>query len=369
MTFTSHRRRSFLLAIVLIAIGSQGRADEQKPASALAQDRVIAGSPSDYMEARYIVLRGSNEEIGRALAFLARKHHGLAPVPSKDPLRTRAQRHYLEKHAPNLFERMKGAAAFFDKRVDDDSLDFAGLWYVPFTFGCSVVYYPPTTTASGAGILSRNLDFSTGTLRGTKPTAGQPAALGRPYVVEIHPNRGYASLALCCCDLLSGVMDGVNSEGLTVTCLADDELHSKFRMEPAGNNPVGLGSLQMLRHLLDTCATAQEAKEALFASKQYYEFLSLHYLIADRQGNAFVWEYSQAHNREYIIETPGKPLVSTNFCLHRHLRDSAPPTPENAKKICSRYCALSQAVRERPSGWSAESIKQSHLAADPSLLP
>src|SRR5262249_33869737 len=154
-------------------------------------------------------------------------------------------------------------------------------------------------TADGYGILSRDYDFTTGTMRGTRPRRGELAATARPYLIEMHPDKGYASLAMHAYDLLSGTLDGINSEGLTVALLADDELHSKYPMEPALDGGVGLGVLQMQRHLLDTCANVDDAKAALLSSKQYYEFLSVHYLIADRHGNAFVWEHSQAHNREY----------------------------------------------------------------------
>ena len=43
-----------------------------------------------------------------------------------------------------------------------------------------------------------------------------------------------------------------------------------------------------------------------------------HFLVADRSGHSFVWEYSRGHNREHIVEshTPG-PLVCTNHLLHR----------------------------------------------------
>ena len=49
----------------------------------------------------------------------------------------------------------------------------------------------------------------------------------------------------------------------------------------------------MLRMLLDTCATVAQAKEALLMTKQYYYAVPVHYLIADRHGEAFVWECSQ----------------------------------------------------------------------------
>src|SRR4029077_4664142 len=178
----------------------------------------------------------------------------------------------------------------------------------------------------------------------------------RPYVIEMYPDRGYPSIALYSYDLLSGVLDGINSEGLTVALLADDELARKYRMEPAGPDSAGLGVLQVLRLLLDTCATVQEAKEALLSTKQYYEFIQVHYLIADRHGQSFVWEYSQAHNREYIIENPDKPLVTTNFSLHPHLGGASPPSSDKAKAVYPRYCLLADFIEKNQGKLTVETI-------------
>ena len=45
-----------------------------------------------------------------------------------------------------------------------------------------------------------------------------PIACSRPYVVELYPDSGYATLAVVCFDLM-GVVDGINSEGLTIALL------------------------------------------------------------------------------------------------------------------------------------------------------
>jgi hypothetical protein len=213
-------------------------------------------------------------------------------------------------------------------------------------------------------VVSRNYDFSTGTLAGTKPPAGELPATARPYILELHPDRGHASLAICSYDLLSGVLDGINDAGLTVALLADDELMSKFPMEPAGQGAVGLGALQVLRFLLDTCGTVEEAKEALLLTKQFYEFVPVHYLVADGQGKSFVWEYSQAHNREYVIENPGKPLITTNFSLHRYREGWKPPSPEKVQKVCPRYCALAERIASQPGKLSVDFIKECHRQVD-----
>jgi hypothetical protein len=354
------------LALGLLALPASGPAQEKAAGpKAVRQERVVAGGPKDFLEVRHVVLKGSNEAIGHALADVARERFSVKAAPSADRLRTRAQRRYLEKNYPIFLDRMRGVAAAFGKPLDDDAWDFSGLPYLLFPPpGCSVVYYPPGVTAGGHGVVSRNYDFTTGTIMGTQPAPGQLPATARPYVIEMHPERGHASLAVCSYDLLGGVLDGINSEGLTVALLADDEIISKFGREPVPEGTVGLYELQTLRLLLDTCATAEEAKEALLTTKQYYSFVPVHYLVADRHGKAFVWEYSHRRNREYIIENPGKPLITTNFSLHRYLEGKDPPSAKRVEKVCPRYCALAERIAAAPGKVTLDFIKENQKVVD-----
>jgi Acyl-coenzyme A:6-aminopenicillanic acid acyl-transferase len=342
---------------------------QTKAVSALKTDTLIAGGKNDFLEARHIVLEGSNEAIGKALAEIARDRHGARLLVSSDRLLARTQRRYFEKNAPLLLDRMRGVAAAYGKSIDDDGWNFSWLDYGHFTGGCSVIHFPPNVTADGRGLVSRDYDFTTGRFGGERLRSGEQASTTRPYVVEMYPERGYASLAVYSYDLLNGVIDGVNSEGLTVALLADDELEKKFRMEPAGFDAVGLGVVQVLRLLLDTCASVEEAKEALLMNKQYYEVGPVHYLVADRHGKAFVWEYSHAHNREYIVENPGKPLVTTNFSLHSYLEDGKPPSSKGAEKVCPRYCTLAEELGGRQDKLTVDQIKETHKLVDMTQTP
>lgn len=360
------RSGGLLLTIGFVAIPTPSPAQDRGDGTkAIRQDRVIAGGPKDFLEVRHLVLRGTNEEIGRALATIAKERYDLKPEASSDRLRTRAQRRYFEKNYPILHDRMRGVAAAFGKRLDDDGWNFSGLPYLlGVPPGCSVVHYPPGLTADGNGVVSRNYDFGTGTLLDARPKPGELPVNARPYLLELHPDRGHASLALCAFDLLSGVLDGINAEGLTVTMLADDELQPKYPNDPAEEGGVGLDECQVLRFLLDTCANVEEAKEALLLAKQYYSFIPNHYLIADRHGKSFVWEYSHAHNREYIVENPGRPLISTNFRMHQHLDGKNPPSARQAKGVCARYCALAERIAAERGKLTVDFIKKTHTAAD-----
>jgi hypothetical protein len=164
-------------------------------------------------------------------------------------------------------------------------------------------------------------------------------------------------------------MDGMNSAGLTVACLADGAERGDPPAERAYNTGVGLGTLQMQRYLLDTCGTTAEAKEALLTTKQYSEWIRCHYLVADRHGNAFIWELSPDGNREYILESPGKPLITTNFSLHRHLDGKNHPSAEQARAICDRYGALAEGVAKHTGKFTTDAIKAVHRIADCNETP
>jgi penicillin V acylase-like amidase (Ntn superfamily) len=325
----------FALVPLLFATGEPATSDK-----VIQEDRVIAGGPNDSLEVRHLVLRGTNEEIGRALAELARERHGAGLEPAKDPLSVRAQRQFLERNDPILLERMRGVAAAFGKSIEDDSWDFSTLGFTQLRAGCSIAHLPPSSTRDKKSVVSRDYDFTTGALDFGFLPPGMLHPTARPYLLELHPDRGYASIAMVAYDLLSGVLDGINSEGLTVTLAMDNTIFSELHPEPTVSPAVGLGELQTLRLLLDTCATVAEAKQALLVSKQYYQYVPVHYLIADRSGDAFVWEYSEAHNKEYFIDGAGEPLVMTNFTMHKELENGKAPSAEKSRATCKRYAYL-----------------------------
>src|SRR5262245_15898464 len=92
--------------VLILALGfvsgpalSSGQ-DKTTKVSAIVRDAVVAGGPKDFMEVRHLVLKGSNEAIGKALATIAIDRYGVKPAPSTDRFRTGVQRRYIEKNYP-----------------------------------------------------------------------------------------------------------------------------------------------------------------------------------------------------------------------------------------------------------------------------
>jgi predicted choloylglycine hydrolase len=281
----------------------------------------IAGGQDDFTFVRHLRVEGTQREIGRALAHAASLAHGAAAAPRvvDDPERERVRRRWFATHYPAHLERSNGVADHFDRDPDDTGVTFDWVSTYDTPAGCSVGFYPPAVTKDGAGVLARNFDFPTApfsAIVGSAALHGERALAADPWVIELHPDEGYASIVVAIMDVM-GAMDGINEAGLAVALLADNETPDP---EPTRTPRVGLAEQQVVRYLLDSCATVEEAKTALLLAKHYYAFTPCHYVVADRSGASFVWEHSPRRNQEVIVEadrgSDGR-IVCTNHLMHR----------------------------------------------------
>ncbi|MHA6617429.1 C45 family autoproteolytic acyltransferase/hydolase [Pseudonocardia sp. DLS-67] len=323
--------------------------------------QIVAGGGTDFMTVQHVTASGSQVEIGRALAEQARRVYGWTPRPA-DPVKARARRAWFARHWPQHLARMQGAAEALGLDPEDDTAYLDGAGGIPNGSACSASYYPPGRTTGGRAVLGRNYDFFT-----TSATAmvamlnGGPAAddgtelpmSSRPHVITSVPADGPATTVLTMNEL-DGAMEGVNEHGLAVALLiADAETVSA----PVDAGPqVGLASAQLPRFLLDTCATAAEALDALFAAKQYDLGVPLHYIVGDPSGDAFVWERGPGGD-EHAVRLDGGALCVTNHLVHRH-PDPADLPADNAETMLSyrRYRTLSE--RGAGTGLSADAMRE-----------
>lgn len=334
---------------------------------------VAGGGEADFMTVRQLTARGSQIEIGRVLAEEARSGYGWRPQPA-DPLRAGARLDWFERNWPQHHARMLGAAETLGIDIRSAYLD--GLTGTPEGSACSSTFYPPQITENGHGLLGRNYDFFTtsaaalfGMLSGRTVENSGPPMAGRPYVVTTVTDDGPATTVLTMNEL-DCCMEGINEHGLAVALLIAD---AETAGEPVVNEPqVGLSSTQLPRFVLETCATADEAKRALLGAKQYDLGTPLHYLIADAEGNSFVWEHGPGGD-EHIVESDGGALCVTNHLLHRHPDPATlPEDTEETLRTYERYRTLrKRAVEPATTGAALRSTLDEigFTAANSTLYP
>lgn len=313
--------------------------------------RILHSDPEAALTPRYVRVAGTNREIGAALGGMVRDAHGLTleNIEVPDAPLVAARRRYLAALYPEFLARGAGVADTLGISPDDPVHDPTWLLYnteLP-GFGCSVAYYPGSATASGHSYLSRNFDYPTGTFADfvglpldDEVKAGLRPFAGDPYVVELHPSDGgHSSIAVMAVDLLSGAFDGINSEGLVVSILADGTALERPHPGPR----VGLFELQVTRMLLDTCANVEEAREALLTHRQYTSMQPLHYIIGDASGRSFIYERDPVDQGDHFIECDGGPQCITNHLLF----ENETPDPDDLALSAShlRLDELSKAAR------------------------
>jgi acyl-CoA:6-aminopenicillanic acid acyl transferase len=334
------------------------RADQEENMPATTE--IVAGGSTDFMTVQHVSASGGQAEIGSALAVEARRTYGWAPAPA-DPLKARARRAWFARHWPQHLARMRGAAEELglDPETDEVYLDGAG--GIPLGSACAASFYPPGATVDGRGVLGRNYDFFTTSATALfAMLAGRPAPpsdempmSARPYVITSVPGDGPATTMITMNEL-DGCMEGINEHGLAVALLIAD---AESASAPVDAGPqVGVSSAQLPRFLLDTCATAAEALDALLGAKQYDLGTPLHYLVADRSGDSFVWERGPGGD-EHAVRADGGALCVTNHLVHRY-RDLTDLPDDTAETMLTyqRYRTISE--RSAGTGLSAALMRE-----------
>ncbi|MGW8322235.1 MAG: C45 family autoproteolytic acyltransferase/hydrolase, partial [Thermodesulfobacteriota bacterium] len=334
----------FLLPLLVLVQQFAVFAEQPHPCSGKAsgcqftETVVLPRGEVEFVIVRHIVIRGSNQAIGKKIAEIARERYGVRLAKNPDSIYGKARLSYMERNYPILLERMRGVAAVYGIDLADGAVDISSL---PYNFGpptsCSMICFPGSATDTGHGLIVRSMDYSNGTLSemlGQKPYPGERDIFSEPYVMEVYPDKGYASLYMSCADLLSGAWDGINSEGLCVFGLVDLG-RPKNTVVTSGTRVIGLNPPQIMRLLLDTCANVEEAKIAMLENRIYDVAQGIHYLVADRHGNSFIFEVNHLDQRAYITDNGGNPQVMTNSPVW------ALPSPDKyPKEFADEYDSL-----------------------------
>ncbi len=96
------------------------------------------------------------------------------------------------------------------------------------------------------------------------------------------------------------------------------------------------------------------------ATKQYYSFIPCHYIIGDRSGKSFIWEYSAGHNREYITDGSGQPQIITNHPIYKYKSVDELPKQEPGGGSYYRFRRMHEEIAKIGAKHSLENIKHTN---------
>lgn len=298
----------------------------------LKNEILLERDGSNYSEVRHIVLKGTDEQIGRALAEISQKDYAAMPGRYVDPVYAKARLQYMQKNYPAFYERMLGAAHAYNISLEETDLDLSILPYDIGSPGCSVVFFPPSQTKNGHAMACRNMDYVTvpfSVVSGKTAESNETGMFARAYVLELYPEEGYASLVIGGHDLMGTIFQGMNSAGLDVEILEDDS-------PPVAKTPIGgarnsgIPVTLAARMILDTCGSLEEAKLALLNNRIYFPISGQHLLIFDNYGNSTIAEFFAEDGSVHFTDGSDSIRIMTNHAVAKYpTTDSFPDIDAN----------------------------------------
>lgn len=312
--------------------------------SALVKDEVILPrAPGEWMEVRHLVFEGTNEEIGRAMGDFARDIYGITALNRyADISYAKARLEYMRRNDPILSERMKGIARSYGVSLSDTLFDAS---YIPSFYTvpqCSAILIPAAYSANGHTFYSASRDYYLATfseIMNRKPLPGEKKIFSEAAVIEIYPDKGYPSLLVSVGDLTFGT-DIVNSQGLSVAGFEDDT-YGITRTPKDLSRATGLSMSQAMMLIANTCATVDEAREALLVNKISMPPLPMHIQVSDRTGQSFIYAISPQDFSAHFVYNDGKPQAITNHGVYAYPDiDKLPVNEKDPYDTFNRYARL-----------------------------
>ena len=350
----------FLLGIILFTMAAAGILPAASdPDPVIVENKVILHhGPEDYMEVRHILLKGSNEQIGKALADIAQKEFKTKLTKYASPLYAKARRDYMKLNDPILLERMKGVALSYGLSFEDTDYDTSSLFYWMTAPQCSALFVPASVSANGRNFYVSNRDYylaSMSEVMGEKRKPGEDYFSSRVFVIELYPDKGYPSIGIGLLDLLNNNIDAINSKGLSVAALADDTYGMDHTIQDMSRQS-GLYLYQMVRLIIDTCATLQEAKAVILNNKMSMALLPAHFMVMDSSGRSFIYEKSSGDFSDRFVEGGGKkPFLITNHSVSDYPTvDKFPAPVGNSYDTFNRYRSLEKYIEGHTGKYSVE---------------
>ena len=348
-----------LVAFILIAIVVVGVITSRpKPNPVIIKNEIVLqNEKDDYMQVRHIVVKGSNEGIGRALGEIARRKYKAKLIKYAEPIYAKARLQYMKTNYPILLERMKGVASAYGLSFDNTDYDTSNLYYCAPAPKCSAIFFPAKVSADGHTFYSCNRDYylaSMSEIMGEKRKKGELDFLSRVIVIEMYPDNGYSSIGIYALGLLNMQFDIINSKGLSVAILEDDTYGMEHIFKDLTRQS-GLQTYQAVHLIADTCATVEEAKEALLNNKISMSLLPAHFMVMDSSGRSFIYERSSEDFGDRFIDGAGQVQIITNHSVYEYPTVKKFPKPsENDYDTFTRYRRLDKYVEDHKGKFSKE---------------
>ncbi len=345
------RRQVLICLLLLLTIHCYSSENKKERKTIIVNNIILPKTETSYMEVRHIVLQGTNTEIGCAIGEIAQTWLKLVPNKYTNMLYAKARNKYMLNNYPFLYSRMIGVGNAYNVPFNNTLFDLSSLPYALNAYSCTAVKFPSNIMKNNCEMIVRNNGSylsSWDDMFGSVLATNSLQLFAKNFVMEIYPNIGYSSITFGSFDLLNGVFDGLNSAGLYVGCMVVDNAAVRYDYS-SGGKMTGLTMLQAAHQILDTCSTVEEAKVLLLSSKVSNVLVGIHMLVADKEGNSFIFEQSSETEKAQFTSSYEKTQIMTNFNSYIYPNQSHFPKSyekQTENPFC-RYDILSDEINKK----------------------
>ena len=146
-----------LMSILLLS----GCGSSEAPSGTIVTNQVVLEKATGkYQEMRHIVLKGTNQDIGAAIAKISREQYQAQSIHFPTIQDKLNRNSYIQQFFPYLAERQRGVESYYGWGSSDLN-DSSALWYEIFPVNCSAVFFPKSVTSTGRSFMARDMDFYT----------------------------------------------------------------------------------------------------------------------------------------------------------------------------------------------------------------
>jgi len=324
-----------LFGCLLMILSACGDSGSSSSGTVVTNQLVVPKVGGNYQEVRHIVLKGTNQDIGKALARLSNDYYQAQPMQFPQPTASydfkSSRNSYIQQYFPQLAARQRGIEDYYGWGAASLN-DSSALWYDMQPVQCSAIFFPNTVTANGHSFQARNMEFYTVDMyRFAVPpftVDGHGNKLfSRNFVLETYPqDGGYATMVVGTFELVNGAYDGFNEHGLTISGLVDQELSKTGTVDlKFMTQQKGVSYLQMVRLILENARTVDEAQQLVSKLTVYFPLDGIHFLIGDRNGNAKILEFYKPTDASpltpiFLTQSLEKPTIVPTILTNHSIR-------------------------------------------------
>ncbi len=327
--------------------------------------KFINPNESTTILAEYVRISGCNQEgIGYHLGKIGKEVFNSMLFPFADEKFAKEKEAYIESVDTIYARRIKGIQKALDLE-NDYTKDASYPVYDYRMPGCSSILVPAKYSANGHTLIARNVDWyetEVNPVNGINKWA---------YVVDMYPNDGMATLALGSTSIIGAPYDVINEHGIYLAGLADQYTYTDPLECLAGANSTRFNHTQIVRSLIENAKTLDEAKQHIIKIGAVNMAGSgMHFLLADKEGNALVIEYDDKTRELVLSEFNQEMLAFTNSPLRINPSSRLEALqPENSYDDFYRYNTVNNFVINKKDKVNEDELWQlmANVAADSNI--